>query len=208
MKRRKFISTTILGSLAGNGLLSEVIAQLPDDKPKAITNKIKRKPLQPLLVKPDNSPTFRSGAKIRFEQTNNQFSCWERVIPPKTMGPSPHVHKDLDEVIRVLKGKVTVMVGEELFEVEEGGWHLRPHGLVHTFWNATNEPALVMEIYPNQNLEVFLEELNQHLSELKKRDIQANSEEAIKRIDELEKEWGIVSYHDQRKPLMEKFGLK
>lgn len=27
---------------------------------------------------------------------------------------------------------VTVMISEELFVVEESGWHLRPHGIVHT----------------------------------------------------------------------------
>jgi hypothetical protein len=73
------------------------------------TNKIKKKPLKPLLVKPENSPTFRSGAKIRFEQANNQFSCWERVITPKTMGPSPPAYKYLDGVMSVLKIKFTVI---------------------------------------------------------------------------------------------------
>lgn len=208
MKRRNFIATSIFGSIAGSGLLSETMAQLPGDKARAITNKIKRKALKPLYVKPDNRPTFRSGAKIRFEQTNNQFSAWERVIPPKTMGPAPHVHKDLDEIMRVLTGTVTVMVDEELVEVEEGGWHLRPHGKVHTFWNATSEPALVMEIYPNQNFEVFLEELNKLIGEFARRGIAVNSKEAVNRIDELDKEWGVISYHDLRKPLMEKYGLK
>jgi mannose-6-phosphate isomerase-like protein (cupin superfamily) len=208
MKRRNFIATSITGGITSSSYLSEVITQLPDEKPRAITNKIRKKPLKPLYVEPDNSPTFRSGAKIRFEQTNNQFSCWERIIPPKTMGPAPHIHKDLDEVMRVLKGTVNVIVGEEIVEVKEGGWHMRPHGLVHTFWNATDELAVVMEIYPNQNFEVFLEEFNKLLAELAKKGVAANSKEAIERIDKLDKEWGIISYHHLRKPLMEKYSLK
>ena len=78
MKRRNFIATSILGSLAGSSFLSETFAQLPTDKPKAITNKIKKRPLKPFYVKPDNSSTFRGGTKIKFDQTNNQFSSFEK----------------------------------------------------------------------------------------------------------------------------------
>ena len=148
MKRRNFIATSILGSFAGSSFLSNAFAQLPDDKSGAITNKIKKRLLKPFYIKPDNSLGYRGGAKIRFDQTNNQFSSVELIIPPKTIGPAPHVHKDLDEVMRVMKGTVTVMVGEELFEVEEGGWHLRPHGIVHTFWNAGDDPLLLLIFIP------------------------------------------------------------
>jgi len=208
MKRRNFIATSILGSFAGSSFLSDAFAQLADDKPGAITNKIKKRPLKPFYIKPENSPAYRGGAKIKFDQTNNQFSSFEIIIPPKTIGPAPHVHKDLDEVMRVLKGTVTVMVGEELFEVEEGGWHLRPHGIVHTFWNAGDEPAVFIDIYPNQNFEVFLEELNKVFDEFAKEKISPDSIEGRKRQDELQAEWGITMYYDQRQSLMEKYGLK
>ena len=208
MKRRNFIATSIHGSFAGSNFLSDAFAQLTDDKPGAITNKIKKRPLKPFYIKPDNSPAYRGGAKIKFDQINNQFSSFEIIIPPKTIGPAPHVHKDLDEVMRVLKGTVTVMVGEELFEVEEGGWHLRPHGIVHTFWNAGDEPAVFIDIYPNQNFEVFLEELNKVFDEFAKEKISPDSIEGRKRQDELQAEWGITMYYDQRQSLMEKYGLK
>lgn len=208
MKRRYFIAASILGSLASSSFSSEAFAQLSDKKPRAITNKIKKNPLKPFYVKPDNSISFKGGTKIRFDQTNNQFCSFEHVVPAKTMGPAPHVHKDLDEVMRVVKGTITVMVGEELFVVEEGGWHLRPHGIVHTFWNAGDEPAVFIDIYPNQNFEVFLEELIKLFGELAKEGISPDSGEGRKRQDELHTEWGITIYHDQRKPLMEKYGLK
>lgn len=207
MERRNFIAATILGGLAGSSFLSDTFAQLPDEKPRAITNKIKKRPLKPFYIKPDNSPAYKGGTKIRFDRTNNQFSSFENFLPPKRMGPPPHVHKDLDEVMRVLKGTVTVMVGEELFEVQEGGWHLRPHGIVHTFWNAGNEPAIFLEIYPNQNFEVFLEEMIKLFGEFAKEKISPDSQESRKRQDELLSEWGITMYYDQSHVLMEKYGL-
>lgn len=207
MERREFISTSVLASFAGMSVFSSSFAFEPLNAPKAITNKIHSKPLKPFYLPPDNSQSYRGGAKIRFDQVNNQFSAFEHVLPPKAMGPPPHVHKDLDEVMRAVKGTVTVMVGDELFDVKEGGWHLRPHGIVHTFWNATTEPVTVIDIYPNQNFDVFLDQANKLVEELLKKGISLDSKESISRIDILYKEWGIVAYHDQRKPLMEKYGL-
>jgi len=145
MKRRNFIATTVAAALIGDCLISEAHAFKSTDRPRSITNKTSGKPLKPLYVPADNSPTFRRATKIRFDQTNNQFSCVERIVQPKTMGPAPHVHKDLDEIMRVLKGTVAVMVGDEVKYVEEGAWHLRPHGIVHTFWNESDYPAHVLE---------------------------------------------------------------
>lgn len=204
MKRRNFITTSIIGSLAASSFTLETFAQSSQDKPRAITNKISKRPLKPFYIKPDNSPTYRGGAKIRFNKVNNQFSSFEFIIPPKTMGPPPHVHKDLDEVMRVVKGTVSVLVGTEVFEVEEGGWHLRPHGIVHTFWNAGDEPAVLIDFYPNQNFEVCLEEMDKLFGE----GVSPDSKEGRKRFDELQSEWGIVMYYDQSKAIMDKYGLK
>ncbi|HNV29694.1 MAG TPA: cupin domain-containing protein [Cyclobacteriaceae bacterium] len=205
MKRRQFISATVTGILVGEGLSIDAAGQ--EIKSKAITNKVAQKPLKEIYVKPSGQD-FTSGAKIRFEDTNNQLSTWERVLRPRTMGPAPHLHKDLDEIMRVMKGKVAVLVGDQVTYVEEGAWHLRPHGVVHTFWNESDEPATVLEIYPNQNFEVYLEEINQILGQLRKNGIKPDSQEGINLIDKLDKEWGVVTFHDQREGIRKKYGLK
>jgi mannose-6-phosphate isomerase-like protein (cupin superfamily) len=205
MKRRQFITTGVTGILVGGGLSIDTAGQ--ENKSKAITNKVVRQPLKEIYVKPSGQD-FTSGAKIRFEQTNNQFSTWERIVQPKTMGPPPHLHKDLDEIMRVIKGTVAVLVGDKVTYVEEGAWHLRPHGVVHTFWNESDDPATVMEIYPNQNFEVYLEEINKLIAQLRKNGTKPDSQEAINLIDKLDKEWGVVTFHDQREVIMKKFGLR
>ena len=207
MKRRKFIASSIIGSLTASSITMETFAQLPSDKPRSITNKIKKQPLKPFYIEPESSLETKT-TKIRFDQVNNQFCSAEFNFPPKTMGPAPHVHKDLDEIMRVLKGTVTILVGEQIFEVKEGGWHLRPHGITHTFWNAGDEPAIFIDFYPNQNFDVFLNELKSLFSQFQDEGILPDSKEARKRLDELHAEWGMVIYHDKRKPLMEKYGLK
>jgi mannose-6-phosphate isomerase-like protein (cupin superfamily) len=205
MKRRQFISTSVTGLVLAESFLSlDTVGQSPE--PRAIINKINKRPLKPAYVKPPERD-FRSGAKIRFEQTNNQFSTWERVVHPKEMGPPPHLHKDLDEIMRVISGTVAVLVGDEVTYVEEGAWHLRPHGVKHTFWNEGDVPARVVEIYPNQNFEVYLELLNNLITDLGKNGTPTDSREAKKRIDKLDREWGIVTFHDERQAIAMKYGL-
>ena len=207
MERRKFIGLGTIGTLIGTSLIEESFGQSNGENGRAITNKMKRKPIKPLYVPTDNSPFFGGRTKIKFEQTNNQFTTMEFIIPPKTMGPAPHVHKDLDETMRVLKGTVTVMVGDKIIEITEGGWHIRPHGITHTFWNATNEPVHFVEFYANQNFDIFFEDYGNLFKKLKEEGISADSTEGRKRQDKIMAEWGIQMYHNQKQALIDKYGL-
>jgi uncharacterized cupin superfamily protein len=84
--------------------------------------------------------------------------CQEIYLKPKQAGPPPHLHKELDEVMRVVEGSVHVMVGDTVTQMKAGDWHVRPHGVIHTFWNASDQPALHIDIFPNQDLLSFFEE--------------------------------------------------
>lgn len=205
MKRRNFITMSVFSSLVVVNM-PEAFSQARDKKPKAITNKINKKPLQPHYIPPDG-PDFAGSAKIRFSQTNNQVSFWEHVVPPKKMGPPPHVHKDLDEIMRVLKGTASVLIGDKVFEVPAGGWLIRPHGIKHTYWNAGNTTLKFIDVCPNQNFEVFLEEFIKLMQSFADKNVPPFSPPAIKQLDTLQKEWGITMYYDQMKPLMDKYGV-
>ena len=186
--------------------ISEAFAQGSDKKPKAITNKINKKPLQPIYIPPDGRG-FAGSAKIRFSQTNNQVSFWEHVVPPKKMGPPPHVHKDLDEIMRVLEGTASVLIGNKVFEVPAGGWLIRPHGIKHTYWNAGDTTLKFIDVFPNQNFEVFLEKFINLMQGFAEKNIPPFSPVAVKQLDALQTEWGITMYYDQMKPLMDKYGV-
>jgi len=208
MKRRDFIASSLLAGVTANSLDLEAFAQSTDGKPRAITNKIDKKPIKPVYLEPNKGEPRYIDLKIRFEQTNNQFASTETNVPPKTMGPSPHVHKDLDEVMRVIKGTASVLLGDQIYQVEEGGWLVRPHGIVHTFWNATEEPITFIDLFPNQNFDLFLEELVKIFNQLQVEGLAPNSKEGQRRQDVLQTEWGITMYHDQRQGIMDKYGLK
>ncbi|MEJ5962634.1 cupin domain-containing protein [Pedobacter immunditicola] len=208
MKRRDFIASSLLAGVIANSFDFEAFAQSTDDKPKAITNKIDKKPIKPFYLEPDKGAPKIPDLKIRFEQTNNQFAAAEFHFPPKTMGPAPHVHKDLDEVMRVTKGTASVLIGNEVYQVEEGGWLMRPHDIVHTFWNATDEPLSFIDLFPNQNFDLFLVEAVKTLNQLIGEGIDPVSTAGQRRLDVITTEWGVVMYHDQRQGIMDKYGLK
>ncbi len=147
MERRAFFP-----ALAGLGLFSASPQSVPGGDP-----------LRPFYLPPNPEPLVAgpTGMSIRTwvrqSQTNGQFSSVEFAVGPKVMGPAPHVHAELDELMFVAEGTVSVLVGEEVYQVAAGGWHLRPRGLVHTFWNATDQPARAFDFYFQQPFEEYPE---------------------------------------------------
>jgi mannose-6-phosphate isomerase-like protein (cupin superfamily) len=102
------------------------------------------------------------GVKMTHEQTYGQFSSILTNLNPRQMGPPPHVHYELDEIMYVTEGTMTLLAGEDVVEVEKGGWHFRPRGVIHTFWNGSDAPASFIDLYPStQNFAHYLEELAQ-----------------------------------------------
>jgi hypothetical protein len=52
------------------------------------------------------------------------------------------------------------MVEEEVFKVTAGGWHLRPRGKMHTFWNSGKVKAKVIELYAPAGHEAYIKDLS------------------------------------------------
>ena len=172
-------------------------------------------PLKPFYLPPPAEPLQLGGKGInmrtlvRSSQTNMQYSCVEFIVAPKQMGPPPHFHKDLDEIMYVLEGTVSVLVDETLYPVEAGGWHLRPRGIVHTFWNASDKPTRYIDMYFNQNFEDFLEELNNKLiPDMAKNNLTPADPGIAKRWADLDRRFGITTFFDQRQAIIDKYGLK
>lgn len=165
--------------------------------------------LPPFIVQPTEAlQPGASGLDIRTlvhsSQTNKQFSCVEFAVAAKKMGPAPHYHKKLDELMYVIEGTATVMVEDTVYEIPAGGWHFRPRKMVHTFFNTTNKPFRGIDMYFNQNFEDFLEEVIHKMTpEMWKN----NKEVMLKRIDELHKQFGMVSYPEKRQAIIDKYGL-
>ena len=162
-------------------------------------------PMQPLQPGPGG---LDIRTWVRSSQTNMQYSCVEFAVAAKKMGPEPHYHKSLDELMYVLDGTATVIVDDTINEIPAGGWHFRPRGKVHTFFNNTDKPFRGIDMYFNQNFEDYLEEIFHKIIPAMQKDNLTMADPAIaKQMHALHEKFGLVGFPGKRKPIMEKYGL-
>lgn len=97
--------------------------------------------------------------KLDGSQTAGNLGSSESILYPGQLGAPPHLHKNFDEICIVQEGTIHIMVGEDVQEVPAGGWHLRPRGIIHTFWNSGTAPAKFIELYTPAGHELYMKEL-------------------------------------------------
>lgn len=185
MKRRDFIFKS--GLVAGLGLSTSNVFSGPALSTE--TNELK-----PVLLNPLPPLEHNGGLNIRTwvrsEMTGGVYSSVESAVAPKTMGPPPHFHKELDELMYVLEGTASVLVGKDIVEVKAGGWHLRPRLIEHTFWNAGHTSLRFIDMYFNQDFEKYLERIFFELTEAN--GFKEGSAEKMKELNLLNEKYGVV----------------
>ena len=205
MERRNFLQTA--GLFAAIGMLpkTELFAQ---KGASLLTD-----PLQPFYLPPMEPLPHKGGMDIRVwvrsKMTGGVYSCVECAVAPRIMGPPPHYHKELDELMYVFEGTASVMVENEVVEIAAGGWHFRPRNMKHTFWNASDQPLRFVDMYFNQPFEEFLERIFHELTP--ENGFPQGSEQIRREYERLTEEFGLVyeaTANEQRQAIMEKYGLK
>jgi len=81
----------------------------------------------------------------RAEWTGGAYNVMDQIMAPRLMS-AVHTHAVEDQVAFVLEGTMTCWVGGEELEVAAGSYALRPAGIPHAMWNATEEPLRFLEI--------------------------------------------------------------
>ena len=100
------------------------------------------------------------GVRNRFlidgRDTGRRFAVVQHLIAPHSLAAPVHLHHEEDEYSYVLSGRVgAVSNGAELF-AEAGDLLFKPRGEWHTFFNADDEPASMLEfISPGGIEELF-----------------------------------------------------
>ena len=96
--------------------------------------------------------------KVAADQAAGSFSIVEHPYQPGMLIP-PHVHAAADQITYVIEGEVGIRVGDDVFDAPAGAYVIKPSGIPHTHWNATQHPARVMEITTPGEFESFFDEL-------------------------------------------------
>ena len=185
------VSTLIVGSSISPALLGQKMISAPNDP-----NTVFIPPGGGLKGKISKSDiTF----KLDKTQTSGHFGSSEIIIPPGQLGAPPHFHKTFDEICIVLEGTVHIMVEDEVFEVKKGGWHLRPRGKVHTFWNSGKKKAKIIELCAPGGHEAYMQDLAKlfeygakpHPDDLRKLAEKYDIVFQFAKLDEIIKKYGI-----------------
>lgn len=173
MDRRQFLASSgflaALGPTLGFAAPTTPVASTAGAAPLAPTSTKSVSIAQTPVLLPGLPPLDHKGnmdirVRVRSAMTNGAFSSVECAVAPKKMGPAPHAHKELDELMYVVSGTASVLVGDDVVHIAAGGWHLRPHQIKHTFWNASKEPLLFFDMYFNQPFEEYLEKIFHELT--------------------------------------------
>jgi mannose-6-phosphate isomerase-like protein (cupin superfamily) len=98
--------------------------------------------------------------KVWGDTTGGRFSIVEHPMEPGRLVP-PHVHEHDDELSYVLEGTFGVKVGDRIASAGPGTYVFKPHGVPHTFWNAGDEPARLIEVICPAGFERFFEALGE-----------------------------------------------
>ena len=78
--------------------------------------------------------------------TPGGLDCFEFTVPPQTRGSSLHYHRDVDELVYGVEGRVTFIVDGEDRVIGPRGFTRIPRGAVHGFSNRHDELAVVLSV--------------------------------------------------------------
>ena len=87
------------------------------------------------------------------------FSLVEHPMSPRALGAPLHRHSREDEYSFVLEGRVGALLGDEVAEGDPGDLIFKPRNQWHTFWNAGDTPARMLEIISPAGFEKYFAEL-------------------------------------------------
>jgi mannose-6-phosphate isomerase-like protein (cupin superfamily) len=118
----------------------------------------------PKIVGPtDGKAGFLGSIGVRFmtfgDETGERFSLVEHPMGPRALAAPLHLHTREDEYSYVVKGRMGALLGDEVVYAEEGDYVYKPRNQWHTFWNAGDEPAYILEIISPAGFERFFENL-------------------------------------------------
>jgi len=112
----------------------------------------------------DGKAGFLGSIGVRFmidgAETGGGFSLVEHPMSPRALAAPLHRHSREDEYSFVLEGRVGALLGDEVLVGSPGDLIFKPRGQWHTFWNAGDEPARLLEIIAPAGFEEFFAELD------------------------------------------------
>ena len=111
----------------------------------------------------DGKAGFLGSIGVRFMidggESEGGFSLVEHPMSAHALAAPLHRHSREDEYSYVLEGRVGALLGDDVIVGGPGDLIFKPRDQWHTFWNAGDEPARLLEIISPAGFEQFFAEL-------------------------------------------------
>jgi quercetin dioxygenase-like cupin family protein len=151
----------------------------------------------------DGKAGFLGSIGVRFmidgAEAGERFSLVEHPMSARALAAPLHRHSHEDEYSYVIEGKVGALLGEEVLIGEPGDLIFKPRNQWHTFWNAGEEPARLLEIISPAGFERYFEELV---------DMGGVAQAGPEKLGELCARYGLEMDPDSVPGLLERFDLR
>jgi quercetin dioxygenase-like cupin family protein len=106
---------------------------------------------------------FLGSIGVRFmldgSEAGDRFSVVEHPMSARALAAPLHRHTREDEYSFVIEGRVGALLGDDVVVGGPGDLIFKPRNQWHTFWNAGDEPARLLEIISPAGFEHFFAEL-------------------------------------------------
>jgi mannose-6-phosphate isomerase-like protein (cupin superfamily) len=121
------------------------------------------------VIGPNYGPlAILGGTGARFlvegQEADRRFSLVEHPMQPRALAAPMHRHHREDEYSFVLEGNIGAMLGESVVIGNPGDLIFKPREQWHTFWNAGDAPARILEIISPAGFEEYFRELGAELA--------------------------------------------
>lgn len=111
----------------------------------------------------EGSAGFLGTIGVRFmidgAEAGERFSLVEHPMSARALAAPLHRHTREDEYSYVLQGSIGALLGDDVLIGKPGDLIFKPRNQWHTFWNAGDEPARILEIISPAGFENFFREL-------------------------------------------------
>ncbi len=112
----------------------------------------------------DGKLGFLGSIGVRFmidgKEAGERFSLVEHPMSPRALAAPLHRHTREDEYSWVIRGRMGALLGDDVVVANPGDLVFKPRNQWHTFWNAGDEPASILEIISPAGFEQFFHELS------------------------------------------------
>ena len=125
---------------------------------------MKKERSQSRILSPQDGKSWRIGTTgvrimIDGDDSSGRFSLVEHPMEPRALAAPLHRHRSEDEYSFVTEGRIGVDLGGEVVFGNRGDLIFKPRNQWHTFWNASDEPARILEVISPAGFERYFAEL-------------------------------------------------